>query len=42
VLLRLALDHQTAKLNRHGARVIVLLRLALDHQTAKLHTNSRP
>jgi len=34
-LLRLALNHQTARMGHHFSRLAHLLRLALNHQTAR-------
>jgi hypothetical protein len=39
--LRLALNHQTAKLKRWMYQYVVELRLALNHQTAKLRSRIR-
>jgi hypothetical protein len=40
--LRLALNHQTAKLENARTVALVWLRLALNHQTAKLDIDTSP
>ena len=42
LLLRLALNHQTAKINQLASKPEAMLRLALNHQTAKIIFYSLP